>query len=229
MPRIKMFGAIPRKKDVTPEWFHDHYRHPHGTLGRHISTMRNYTQCHQVHSDLLGPDQTRFEACAEVWFDNVEDARNFPEEPVYVRDVIPDEPLFVDMDELRFCFAEEEILKTGPDIRAPMSPGDMVWRLDNRPNSFKLLQFVEAEGVSRWDGEDDQALGERIGVLRHVRCRPSAELHPDGAFVVGIRELYWPSKTDMEAGIARDPAAWRALIDRPGRATAYAGTAERFI
>ncbi|MFD2580222.1 hypothetical protein ACFSTD_19915 [Novosphingobium colocasiae] len=54
MSRVKMFGAIPRKPGITSKWFHDHYRHPHGTMGRHISTMRAYTQSHQVHSDLLG-------------------------------------------------------------------------------------------------------------------------------------------------------------------------------
>lgn len=229
MTRIKMFGAIPRRKDVTSEWFHDHYRHPHGTLGRRISTFRAYTQCHQVHSDLLGPDQTRFEATAEVWFESVTDARNFPEEPVYVNDVIPDEPLFVDLPNLRFVFAEEEVLQSGPDTREDISPGDKVWRLDNRPNSFKLLQYIEQAGDARWDADEDHDLGRRIGALRHVRCRPSSDLHPDGAFVVGVRELYWATKTDMEVGIASDPEAWASLLNRPAQATAYFGTAERFI
>jgi len=229
MSRIKMFGCIPRRPDVSQRYFHDHWRHPHGTLGRHISTMRGYVQSHQIHSDLLGPEQTHFEGCAELWFDNVADAASFPSEPVYVRDIIPDEPLFVDMEKLRFAFTREEVLVSGPDLREPISAGDAAWRLDNRPASVKLLQFVEADGATPWDGDDDYELGSRIGALRHVRCRPAAEIHPNGAFVVGVRELWWPTQWDMEQGIAADRAAWETLIGRPGRATAFFANAERFI
>lgn len=229
MTRIKMFGAIPRAKHLTPQQFHDHYRHPHGTLGRHISTMRAYVQNHQVHTDLLGEEQTRFEACAEVWFDNVEDAITFPSEPIYVRDLIPDEPLFVDMPNLRFCFAVEEVLMSSPNLREDISDGDKAWRIDNRPNSFKLVQFIEKDGETPWDQDDDFDLGRRIGALRHVRCRPAPELHPDGAFVVGIRELWWPTQTHMEAGAAADPEAWNALTKRGSVSTSFAGSAERFI
>ncbi|MET0545224.1 MAG: EthD domain-containing protein [Caulobacterales bacterium] len=227
MSRVKMFGAIPRRPDVSVQYFHDHYRHPHGTLGRGISTMRAYVQSHQIHSDLLGPTQTHFEACAEVWFDCVQDAKDFPNEPIYVRDLIPDEPLFVDMDKLRFCFATEEILKSGPDIRDTV--GDTQWRLDTRPLSVKLLQFVQTEGGDRWDQDNDLDLSNRIGAFRHVRCRPNPELHPDGAFVVGIRELWWPTQFDMEAGIAADQEAWRALFNRPKTHIAFVANAERFM
>jgi uncharacterized protein (TIGR02118 family) len=71
---IKFFGLIPRRSDISSQEFHDHYRHPHGTLGRQIPTFRDYVQSYQIHSPLLGPDQTRFEAVAEVWFDTVGDA-----------------------------------------------------------------------------------------------------------------------------------------------------------
>ncbi len=29
----KLFGLIRRRDDLPPEEFHDHYRHPHGTMG----------------------------------------------------------------------------------------------------------------------------------------------------------------------------------------------------
>lgn len=229
MSRVKMFGAIPRKPDVSVQYFHDHYRHPHGTLGRRISTMRAYVQSHQIHTDLLGPDQTHFEACAEVWFDSVIDAKNFPEEPVYLADVKPDEPLFVDLEKLRFCFAREEVLVSGADWRDPkVGLAEREFSLDTRPFSVKLLQFIHEVGDRPWDSPEDAALGARIGALRHVRCRPAAEIHPEGAFVVGIRELWWPTQLAMEEGVAADPEAWRALIEAPRAATAFLATAERF-
>jgi hypothetical protein len=192
--------------------------------------MRAYVQSHQTHSNLLDEaDQVRFEGCAEIWFDSDEDAKAFPQELIYARDIIPDEPLFVDMKRLRFAFTTEEVLCSGPDLHDQLSPGDAAWRIDNRPVSCKLLQFIEAAGPDDWDHADDATLGRRIGALRHVRCRPSREVHPDGAFVVGIRELWWPTKWDMQQGVAADKSAWHALIDRPERATAFVADAERFF
>ena len=117
MGRIKMFGVIPRAKHLTPQQFHDHYRHPHGTLGRNISPFKAYSQAHQFHTDLLDERQTRFEACAEVWFDNWTDAVGLGDEPIYLRDVKVDEPNFVDLENLRWVFVEEEVICSGPDIR----------------------------------------------------------------------------------------------------------------
>ena len=230
MTQIKMFGAIPRLPSVTSKWFHDHYRHPHGTLGRTISTMRAYTQSHQIHSDLLGPEQTHFEATAEVWYDNASDAIAFPTEPNYVEHLIPDEPLFVDLEKLRFVFANEEVLQAGVDwLEEDREYADKLFRLDRRPISVKLLQYVLKEGSQRWDSDEDYELGRRIGALRHVRCRPSPVMHPDGAFCVGVRELYWPTQTAMEEGVAADPAAWDALLKRPAESIQYVATAERFM
>ncbi len=230
MGQIKMFGAIPRLKSVTPEWFHDHYRHPHGTMGRTISIMRAYIQSHQIHSDLLGPEQTHFEATAEVWVDSIDDARSFGTEPNYVIHVKPDEPLFVDLENLRFLWADEEVIHAGVSWSEEDSDyADKLFRLDRRPTSVKLLQYVLRDGTQQWDGPDDYELGRRIGALRHVRCRPVAELHPDGAFAIGVRELYWPTKLAMEEGVAADPAAWEALVKRPAESIQYVANAERFM
>lgn len=229
MSRVKMFGAIPRKPGITQQYFHDHYRHPHGTMGRGISTMRAYVQSHQIHSDLLGPTQTHFEATAEVWFDSVADAKGFPEEKIYNRDVKSDEPLFVDLEKLRFCFASEEVLRAGPDINK-WQGGDTMWRLDTRPLSVKLLQYILADDANKgWDQDNDLELSDRIGAFRHVRCRPHPELHPDGAFVIGIREIWWPTQWDMEQGVAADKKAWETLLNRPKSQIAYVANAERFM
>jgi len=229
MGRVKMFCGIPRRKDVSQEFFRDHYRHPHGTLGKNISTLRNYVQSHHIHSDLLGEEQTRFEACAEAWFDSPRDAAGMGTEPVYTKYLIPDEPLFIDMDEIRYVWTDEEVIMSGADAADGASDGDAAFRIDNRPNSIKLLQFVEAEGPERWDQDDDVELGRRIGALRHVRCRPYPGMHPDGAFVIGIRELWWPTQWDMKAGVARDEGSFKALLSRPAKATAFVCQAERFI
>lgn len=54
MPQINMAGCIPRRPDITAQYFHDCWRHRHGTLRRYISTFRGYIHSHQIYSDLLG-------------------------------------------------------------------------------------------------------------------------------------------------------------------------------
>src|SRR3546814_13240624 len=65
----KMYGLIPRKQGMGRDEFHDYYRHPHGTMGRNMTTMRGYVQNHQIDTDRLGPGQARFDAVAEIWLD----------------------------------------------------------------------------------------------------------------------------------------------------------------
>ncbi|MEJ2410642.1 MAG: EthD domain-containing protein [Novosphingobium sp.] len=225
---MKTFGAIPRRPDISAREFHDHYRHPHGTLGASMSTTRAYVQSHQIHSDLLDERQTYFEACAEVWFDSLEDAMNVGTEPVYAAHISVDEPLFVDMPRLRFLITAEEVLKSGPDRRLPLGPAEAVWDVQRLPTTIKLLQFIEEDGDHAWDGDDDFDLGERLGALRHVRCRPIPGAI-ENSFAIGVRELWWGSEFDLEAGVARDRAAWEELVLRPSRWTGYIARAERFI
>ncbi|MFD2499851.1 EthD domain-containing protein [Rhizorhabdus histidinilytica] len=113
MARVKMFAAIPRKLGVSTDYFHDHWRHPHGTMGRLVPTLRRYIQSHRIHSDFLDDSQASFDGCAEVWFDNAQDALNFADEPYYVANIKPDELLFIDMPRLEYVFTQEEMLSTG--------------------------------------------------------------------------------------------------------------------
>jgi hypothetical protein len=82
---VKMYGLIPPKPGMTIDEFHDYYRHPHGTMGRNMSTMRGYVQNHRIESDRLKANSGGFEAVAEIWLDNEADALNFRNEPILVQ------------------------------------------------------------------------------------------------------------------------------------------------
>ena len=92
MPNVKLFALIPRKPGLTEQAFHDHWRHPHGTLACGISVIRKYVQSHHVGCDLFDRRQSTFEGIAEVWMDSITDALWLAEEPWYVRHLAPDEP-----------------------------------------------------------------------------------------------------------------------------------------
>ena len=225
----KLFGLIPRKEGMTSEDFHDYYRHPHGTMGRHITTMRAYVQSHQIHTDVLGPEQATFEAVAEVWQDNLEDMQNFRTERIIRQYILEDEPKFVDMDRLEFFIGEEDVVTSGPRQEIGLHPGDEQWNPANRPTSVKLLNFVRTDGNPDWARPDDKQIGLALGALRHVRCHPYRAFYEGEPSFLGVQELWWPSRTVFQRSVAAEPALFRDFIARAGNSVTLLANAERWI
>lgn len=226
---IKMYGLIPRKPGMSRDEFHDYYRHPHGTMGRNMVTMRGYVQNHQIGTDRLGPDQRRFDAVAEIWMDNEKDIAKFREDPIIVRYLLEDEPKFVDMPNLQFFAADSEVLTSGPALNAGLHPGDEMWSPASRPLSVKLMLFVEPEGSPDWTRSDDEALGLRLGAFRHTRARPLASVHGDAPPFLGLQEIWWPTRTAFHRAVAAAPDALAELLARAGKSLTMLVQAERFI
>jgi uncharacterized protein (TIGR02118 family) len=223
---IKFFGLIPRRRDISSEEFHDHYRHPHGTLGMQISGFRRYVQSHQFDSPLLGADQTRFEAIAEVWFDTVAAGVGLADDPHYVEHVQPDEPSFVDMDNLKWLYTLEEVVVSGPNPREDVPLAQrLLERMDlQRPFTVKLLHFAAEAGGAN----ERRELAAELGAVRHVRCTPHPEVYAGDEPAFGeVHELWWPTSWDFQQG-AGGGEALGALLGRPGSVTLLA-QAERFI
>src|SRR3546814_1764611 len=78
--------------------------------------------------------------------------------------------------------------------------------------SVKILQLVKADGNPAWAGDQDKALGDRIGAFRHVRSFAIDALHKGTSPFIGARELWWPTLSDFERGVAGDRAAFDALL-----------------
>jgi uncharacterized protein (TIGR02118 family) len=233
MPGKKLFGLLARKSGLNRQEFQDHYRHPHGTMGMRISTLRDYVQSHQVNCDMLQESQQRFECVAELWFDNEADLVDFRQEPTMVEYLNADEWRFVDMKRSKHFIGEEELLVSDPDEAVIQDRADAHWRVGERPVSVKLLQFFDAKSGNGWNRAEDLELGLRLGAYRHVRCHPTApfSLLPDreGRMLdfSGARELWWPTMTVFERAARADPDAWQQLICREGAHTLLA-IAERF-
>lgn len=227
---IQFFALIPRLEGVSSSEFHDHWRHPHGTMGRNIPSLRTYVQSHQIHTDLLGPGQAQFEGIAESTFDTNDDAANFGADPYYVQHIQPDEPNFVDQARLEWLNTEEEVLVSRRCESEGASFPDALWLNLDLPVSIKLLQFVRADGPAEWAGDDDADLGSRIGALRHVRNHPSKAVHGDTPPYIGVRQLWWPTRSAFDAGVSNDREAFDQLVRKGGvNAVTLLAQAERFL
>jgi hypothetical protein len=212
---------------MSREDFHDHYRHPHGTLGKGIPTFRGYVQSHQIDSPLLGADQARFEAIAEEWFDNVADAIGMPNHPYYVEHVKPDEPNFVDFDNLKVLYTTEDVVVYGPseDAGTPLALQLLQGMHLERPTTVKLLHFasMEAGCADRTDLAGD------LGAVRHVRCRPDSHIHADAPPPFAeVHELWWPTVRAFEQGADRSDTLQQLVASDRGSTTLLA-VAERFL
>lgn len=226
---IQFFALIPRIHGVSPQEFHDHWRHPHGTMGRNIPTLRSYVQAHQIHTDFLGSDQAEFEGIAESTFDTLRDARAFGEEPYYKKYIQPDEPNFVDQRRLQWLNTEEEVLVPRISEREGVSYADALWLHLDLPVAIQLLQFIRPDGNSDWAGSEDVELGRRIGALRHVRNHPTGEIHGEDLSYRGVRQLWWPTRSAFENGVRNDVDAFKHLVSKAGNAVTLLAQAERFL
>lgn len=234
MRRKKLMAAMARIEGISSQEFHDHYRHPHGTMGMHISTLRQYVQSHQIHTDLLDESQDRFEAVAELWFDGADDLIHFREEPTMSSYLNADEPNFCDLRKTRLFICEEEVVSPMPHtslVEHDCANGE--WSFYNRPLAIKILQFILPEAGPNWCSPHDEQLGHRLGAFHHVRCHPTTPTTivpsrmnrpPD---FIGVRELWWPTLTTFHRSVAADMQTWRELILRPHTFTMLA-QAERW-
>ena len=220
MPKRKIFGFLARKPDLSSQEFHDHYRHPHGTMGLSISTLRDYVQSHQVDVELLDESQSRFEIVAELWFDNAEDIRTLRSEPMMKAFHNADEFKFCDMRASKSFIGEEDVVQSGPAFESEDEP-QARWRHFRRPTSIKLIQYVLQEAQGELAKDEITSLGERLGAYRQVLWHPA----PDGQASLDVRrtepefsevrEFWWPTLTELRRSVESDRAAWDMLTRRP--------------
>src|SRR3546814_5866328 len=69
-------------------------------------------------------------------------------DPAHRKYNIPDEPLFVDMDGLKFTFFEEDIIRSRPAVDDP-DDAAVQWSPTEWSVSVKILQLVKADGNPR--------------------------------------------------------------------------------
>jgi hypothetical protein len=226
---IQFFALIPKKKGISSQEFHDHWRHPHGTMGRQIPTLRSYVQCHQIETSLLDSGQHIFEGIAESTFDTVKDAMTFGVEPVYKTYIQPDEPNFVDGPGLQWLNTEEEVLVPRVSKEEGAAHADSLWLHLDLPLSIKILQFIRPDGNTSWAGNSDAELGHKIGALRHVRNYPMKAIHGDNPSYLGVRQLWWPTLSAFESGVKQNPEAFKQLLSQAGSSITLLAQAERLL
>src|SRR3546814_16272827 len=145
MHSIKILATIPRRNDISEQQFHDHWRHPHGTLSKKIACLRGYVQSHRIVSPLLPDTQLAYDGITELWYDSLDDAHNMGKDPSHHKYNIPDEPLLVDMDGLKCTLFEEDMIRSRPAVDDPSEVAGQ-WSPTDRDGLAKPQQKTKATG-----------------------------------------------------------------------------------
>ncbi|KGT95461.1 hypothetical protein NG99_03775 [Erwinia typographi] len=224
MSAIKMFVTIRSLPHVEKRFFHDHWRHPHGTWGRGIANITSYIQCHRIDTPFIDAGQQSLDGIVEVGFENAHDISGLSSDPAYLNYLRPDEPNFVENTGLGFM--REEVLQSGQHTEAGWP-----WRESKQPISVKLIQVVKGQNATFLRHEDESELSESVNALRHVLAIPDAGLHPlpDDNTITFIRQLWWPTVSDFEQGVSSNPEAWHRLQSCGQGGYTGLFQAERFI
>jgi len=152
--QVKVLAFLPRRPDVTPEYFHEHWLHPHGTWTLGMKTLRRYVQSHRVAPGVPGIEASPYEGIAMVWFDDLDAALDMGNDPVYLEKVNPDEPLFIDLAGLGFVMTEEQVLRTGPATAKDAPSGAKAMVLLRRADGVEPEDFAERARAAA-DGLED--------------------------------------------------------------------------
>ena len=186
---------------------------------------------------MLGEDQGRYDAVAEIWLDNESDLAGFRDEAVIETFIRPDELKFIDKSKSGVIPTSEEVLISGPVAGSHFDEADLWWSAQTRPQSVKLLVFVSdgADGASL--STVDAALGRRLGAFRQTVCRTLRSLHTQPGSLgktrllpfIGVHELWWPTVTRFRRAVEGDRAAWEQFRGLTEGSVTLLAQAERFI
>jgi uncharacterized protein (TIGR02118 family) len=114
---IKLTCLVRRKPGMSPEEFHDYWRHVHGPLvagtksGSHVL---RYEQHHRPLDDYAETDDGGYDGVTEQWFSSIEDYHAHIAESDFST-VWADLPRFLDVDRLAYVLTEAPVVITeGP-------------------------------------------------------------------------------------------------------------------
>lgn len=202
----KLYALIPRRPDISDAEFHAHWREPHATLAKKITSLQRYVQSHRIPEPAPGLPESPYEGIAEAYFADAATGLAMGEDPNYTEHALRDEPNFMDVGNLAFLVTVEHVVDPGPP-RAPDAAGVKLLQLVRRPAGTK-----PEEWRAGFLGSAQSELTSVLRATRHVIAPSVPESYPAGgpapAFDA-VRELSWP---DVDTFLrARDSAAWPRL------------------
>ena len=189
---IKVFYLVSKRPDISDEQFHRHWREVHAPMALKIPALRRYVQSHRIKHAGFGLSSP-YDGVAEVWFDNLNTARQMRESREYIEGAFADEPNFIDTSRLAWIATQENVVLAGP-------------KTEKKTPSVKALFFPKrkpgmsvADFQNYWRERHAPIVPKTPALLRYVQCHILAETYQDDMPKHdGVAELWWPDLASLE-------------------------------
>lgn len=224
-----LFTILSPAQSMDADRFHDHWRHPHGTLGARLGAVRAYVQNHRVRPAGIPVLDDVAEGVVRVELHDGATAASIGDDPLYRDHLSADEQRFADPDQIR-PFATEIIalgpVREGMPASTPSTVGtdelaDSMWTPETATSALSLIRFTAEERPACTESS-----AQEIGALWHaayeVTGAPSTEPHT--RFI----EQYWWPTVDRCRRFA-ETTAWRDLAVAPARTRVVLASCERLL
>lgn len=199
-----LFTLLSPAAGVSRDAFHDHWRHPHGTLGSRLSAVRSYVQNHRIRPAGLAVSDDRVEGVVRVELHHGSSAASIAEDPLYRDHLATDEARFIDLETISPYVAETISLnpirpateRAADHDEDTDNLADHLWSPFDAASAATLLSLVAEEPT---DCEDR---AREIGALWHGVYRVSGNT-AEGDQTRFIEQFWWPTIgrcTDALAG-----------------------------
>lgn len=175
-----LFALVAPAASLDPQQFHDHWRHPHGTLAAQMDAVRRYDQFHRLDCPEMpptliaaaGPSEgmTAMDLPAESSLISLAD------DPVHRQFVARDEQRLFDPEPLRVFLARRE----SDAAVEPIHPAAAQRGADRPPRDLERARALSASWLSRFTVTES--------------------LYPDDG-ITGIDILWWPTPSRWRNGI----------------------------
>ncbi|CAB4856633.1 unannotated protein [freshwater metagenome] len=214
---VKVYALIPKRPDITDEFFHQHWISPHGEMACGMAPLQGYIQAHRIAPGVAGLTDSIYEGIATVWFVDEAAAGSMGEDPTYANHVGPDEKNFIDLERLAFLFTNEHVQREEHAITKD-EPGTKVMLLLRRAAGLAPADFAaQVAGVD--------LAGAVPGAHRVSVAVATASMYADGAEPVfdAIVELEFSTAADCDSAWSGAGSTVLGALDGAIDASASAG------
>jgi EthD domain len=210
MSQIKSFAFLPRRPDISPAQFRQHWSTIHRDHAVRIKTLRRYVQLHRTQDALPGFAPSIYDGVPEVWLDDLGDALGLASDPDYLDHAAKDEPNFIDMERMGGLVANEDVQLPGPPVRrdTPLVKGLLLVKrsTDGGGRAFRAW----------WHGLGAVVRGAVPNLTRYVQCSPDLDAYRDDRPQYdGVAELWWTDTAGFERAAGGLERLARTLADAP--------------
>ena len=198
---IKGFILLPKRADLSDEEFHRHWRDVHAPLSLRLTNLRRYVQSHLLSAAQSPYPSVPWNGIAEVWFDDLATALDFPNDPDYLEGLYKDEPNFMDRSGMAVVFTQEHVVVAGEPMGQDLPVVKSMFFIE-RKAGMGVEEFQQY-----WREVHAPLVPDTPGLLRYVQCHVPLELYAQGQQprFDGVAELWWPD-LDTYARAMQSPA-----------------------